>query len=117
MNEEPTAPEESDKPDDPANKRFVSSMIKLSEMRLRDEFNSMIETAIRGLKSDLESERLEQERAESSKKLDRSIEWSKRLTAAVIGAAAMMFVMIFAEQCTSLHSRVTTLELNQAKPK
>jgi multidrug efflux pump subunit AcrA (membrane-fusion protein) len=110
MSEEPKAPEGQAR-SDVASQEALDARLELNRRSLKREW----EEAIRALKSALESERLDQERAESSKRLDRSIEWSKRYLCVIAGAVVMMFVMIFAEQCSSLHSRVSTLESKQSK--
>jgi hypothetical protein len=124
MSAEPGAPAEElpspDEADQPATKRFVSSMIHLSELRLKDQLETertettkAIERAISALKSDLRTEQRDRESDESSKRLDRSLEWSKRFTCAVAGGAICFVLFISLQECSSLHSRVTTLELKK----
>jgi hypothetical protein len=115
MSEEPTAPEE----EEVVTKTFVADAVRFGrdilQRQLDEDLDRKIDSAIRALKNDLERERLERERAESTKRWDQSMEWTKRFGAGVIGAVAMMFVMIFAEQCSELHQRVNTLESKQTK--
>jgi hypothetical protein len=72
-----------------------------------------VDNAIGELKSDLRTEQRDREIAESSKRLDRSVEWSKRFTCAVAGGAICFILFISLQECSSLHSRITTLELKK----
>ncbi len=122
MSAEPGAA--ADAEDQPATKRFVSSMIKLSEMRLRDELkpilplseqaiSSKIESAIRSLKSDLEREHEQQDR---DKYYKQSELWLNRIVAAAVAfVISIVFTTTFS-QCSELHSRITTLELKKCPP-
>src|SRR5260370_12305436 len=98
MSAEPGAA--ADAEDQPATKRFVSSMIKLSEMRLRDELkpilplseqaiSSKIESAIRSLKSDLEREHEQQDRDKYDKQSEL---WLNRIIAPPI--SSLISIMI-----------------------
>jgi hypothetical protein len=132
MNSEPAqapeeAPEAPDEPNQPATKHFVRGNLRLLEIRLKDELkplsrdlvNSMIENAIRSLKSDLERTQLDKERETFRKKTDRDLEWIVRIVSCVVVA---MLTLIFAgvvSQCTGniteLKDRINTLESKESK--
>jgi hypothetical protein len=62
------------------------------------------------LKDDLESERKEREREAASKKLEQSLEWTKRFSSAVVGAAIASVLCIVLSECSDMQKRLTTLE-------
>jgi hypothetical protein len=79
----------------------------------RKTVEQIADRAISDLRATLERERQNRESAESSKRLDRSLEWSKRFTCAVAGGVICLVLFISLQECSSLHSRVTTLELKK----
>jgi hypothetical protein len=130
MSAEPGAPEEEG--DEPANKRYAGNVARLAVANLKQQVEEQLEAvskangehvqrAIEHLKWELKQERdsecLEHERAESSKRLNRSVEWSIRFVSGVVGAGAMMLIVVAASQCSELHERIRTLEFNQSKTK
>jgi hypothetical protein len=131
MNPESQAPEEApqapDEPIEPATKHFVRGNLRLLEIRLKDELkplsheevSSMIESAIRSLKSDLERAQLSKEREAFSKRTAREMEWMVRIVSCVVTA---MLTLIFAgvvSNCagdiTHLRDRINTLESKESK--
>jgi multidrug efflux pump subunit AcrA (membrane-fusion protein) len=84
---------------------------------MKETAQATVDSAIREFKRELESERLKQEAAESSKRLDRSTQWSIRFVSGVVGAGAMMVIVVAVSQCSELHERIRTLEFNQSKTK
>jgi hypothetical protein len=126
MSAEPGAPAEEG--DEPANKRYAGNVARLAVANLKQQLEEQLEAVSKAngehvqraiehlkweLKQERDSERLEHERAESSKRLDRSMQWSIRFISGVVGAVLMMFFLMFAQQCSELHSRITTLELKK----
>jgi hypothetical protein len=111
MSPAPQAPEEEPVP--PATMRYISSVSQLA----RKEISAEIASAIREFKRELETAQRDREIAESSKRLDRSVQWSIRFVSGAVGAAIMMFIVVAGSQCSDLHERIRTLESNQSKTK
>jgi CHASE3 domain sensor protein len=113
-----------------ATKQYVDGSIRFAELRIKKEFETenskalaivketigrAVENTIRELKSDLKSAELEQEREESRKKTERSMEWLNRFLAGLIGFVICMFFGIAVQQCSQLGDRMSTLESKEAK--
>jgi hypothetical protein len=124
MSAEPGAPAEAPEAD-VVTPQALEERLELFERGLKSRLEPIIkeaaqkvtDSAIRFLKTELASEREDQRRAESSKRLNRSVEWSMRFVSGVVGAGAMMLIVVAASQCSELHERIRTLEFNQSKTK
>jgi F0F1-type ATP synthase assembly protein I len=136
MSAEPGAPEEEPQDTDVITRQALEERLELFERgfksrleivrrqneeadrkAMKETAQATVDSAIREFKRELESAGLERERAESSKRLDRSMQWSIRFVSGVVGAGVMMVIVVAASQCSELHERIRTLEFNQSKTK